>query len=57
MINVNTDGVGFIYPRIYTDHVNKVCEWWETITGLNLETDEFIKFCQRDVNNYIGVQE
>jgi len=57
MINVNTDGVGFIYPREYKSHIDAVCEWWEQTTMLNLETDEFTKFIQRDVNNYIGVQD
>jgi len=57
MLNVNTDGVGFIYPREYKSHIDAVCEWWEQTTMLNLETDEFTKFIQRDVNNYIGVQE
>lgn len=57
MINVNTDGVGFIYPRRYRAHIDKVCQWWERVTGLELERDEFAKFFQRDVNNYLGVQE
>lgn len=57
MINVNTDGVGFIYPRNQRGNVDKICQWWEQKTGLELERDEFLKFFQRDVNNYIGVQE
>ena len=56
MINVNTDGVGFIYPKKYRPNVDAVCEWWGKVTGLELETDEYTKFCQRDVNSYIGVQ-
>lgn len=57
MINVNTDGVGFIYPRKYRDHIDKVCSWWENVTNLVLEREEFKSFFQRDVNNYIGVDE
>lgn len=56
MINVNTDGVGFVYPRKYRGHVDAVCTWWENLTALGLETEEYSLFCQRDCNNYIGVE-
>lgn len=56
MINVNTDGVGFIYPRKYRAHVDAVCGWWQRKTALGLETEEYSLFCQRDCNNYIGVE-
>lgn len=55
MINVNTDGVGFIYPRKYLPHIDAVCAWWEQVTKLELERDEYKSFSQRDVNSYIGV--
>lgn len=56
MINVNTDGVGFIYPRKYRSHIDAVCAWWENLTALGLETEEYSMFAQRDCNNYIGVE-
>ena len=56
MINVNTDGVGFIYPRKYRAHVDAVCDWWQNLTAPGLETEEYSLFCQRDCNNYIGVE-
>lgn len=56
MINVNTDGVGFIYPRKYRVHVDAVCDWWMSVTSLGLETEEYSMFAQRDCNNYLGVQ-
>lgn len=56
MINVNTDGVGFVYPRKYRTHVDSVCAWWESVTLLGLETEEYSMFAQRDCNNYIGVE-
>lgn len=56
MINVNTDGVGFIYPRIHRNNVDAICTWWENLTLLVLEREEYSKFYQRDVNNYIGVE-
>lgn len=56
MINVNTDGVGFKYPRMYRWYVDHVCDQWQKLTGLGLETDEYSMFFQRDVNSYIGVE-
>lgn len=55
MINVNTDGVGFIYPRKYLEHIDKVCARWEQLTKLELEREEYKSFFQRDCNNYLGV--
>lgn len=57
LININTDGVGFVPAH---DGYKKVWKDWENIfknseAGLELEEDEFSKFVQKDVNNYIGV--
>ena len=51
IININTDGVAFI-P--YDDHYKKVWKEWEQEFNLTLEEDQFDKFIQRDVNNYIA---
>jgi hypothetical protein len=57
IININTDGVGFVPAH---DGYKKVWKDWENIfknenAGLELELDEFSVFVQKDVNNYIGV--
>lgn len=52
IININTDGVGFI-P--HGDEYIGIWEQWEKDFKLTLEEDEFDLFIQKDVNNYIGV--
>lgn len=53
LVNINTDGVGFVpahngYKKIWK-------EWEQKFEGLELEEDEFETFISKDVNNYIGV--
>lgn len=52
IVNINTDGVGFI-PHGDYEHI-----WheWEDEFNLTLEEDSFDTFIQKDVNNYIGVK-
>lgn len=52
IININTDGVGFV-P--HGDYETIWHEWEEEFSYL-LELDSFDLFIQRDVNNYIGVK-
>jgi hypothetical protein len=54
IININTDGVGFV-PNPHTDYVD-IWEEWEKEFKLELEEDSFDTFIQKDVNNYIGVK-
>ncbi|QXV72964.1 hypothetical protein [Edwardsiella phage PVN06] len=53
--NTNTDGLVIYYPRQYANHVDNVCEWWQQVTMLELETDKMSALYQRDCNNYIAV--
>lgn len=55
LVQSNTDGIILHHPTEYTDHVNKVCDWWMTVTQLNLECEDIDAVYQRDVNNYIQV--
>jgi hypothetical protein len=57
MLMINTDGLEYIVPREFVPHIDKVCEWWEQMTGLVLESDVYQKLCIRDCNNYSGVFE
>lgn len=52
IININTDGVGFI-P--HGDEYKTIWKQWEQDFKLTLEEDDFELFIQKDVNNYIGV--
>lgn len=53
IINVNTDGVAFIDNR-NDGKWKKVKREWEKEFNLTLELDEFKKWIQKDVNNYMA---
>ncbi|WP_099973868.1 hypothetical protein [Lactobacillus terrae] len=55
IVNINTDGIGFI-SKTDNETLQKVRDEWEKIFNLYLEDDSFDKFIQKDVNNYIGVK-
>ncbi len=55
MIQVNTDGLEYIVDRDEIPQVDAVCDWWQKHTGLELETENYSAFFQRDVNSYICV--
>ena len=52
VINVNTDGVAYVYNG---DHDKLIKEEWEREFGLNLEWEFFDRWIQTDVNNYIAI--
>jgi len=56
MIQVNTDGVAYCCDRADEPQADVICQWWENWTGLELETDNYASFYQRDVNNYIAIE-
>ena len=55
IININTDGICVHVPRRHVEVLQEHCQRWEGLTGLTLETDEYARLWQRDVNNYLGV--
>lgn len=58
IINANTDGVVYIDDPKKQGMDETISEWWEeAFPGFKLETDYFTKWIQRDVNNYIAVEE
>lgn len=60
IIQSNTDGV-LVKLRDSSqkafDDVDDIAHEWEQRTGLNLEFDEYVKVIQKDVNNYIIVDQ
>lgn len=56
-LQMNTDGVTYVYNKKYTDKVRKICEWWEKTTKIELEYAYYEKMVINDVNNYIAVKE
>lgn len=58
IINANTDGVVYLEDPSLKDRDEIIQEWWEEeFVGYKLETDYFTKWIQKDVNNYIAVEE
>ena len=58
VINANTDGVVYAENANADGRDEMIQEWWEEeFKGFKLETDYFTKWIQKDVNNYIAVEE
>ncbi len=57
LIQANTDGIMFQVRDDYLPWVDHYCLEWEKLTALVLEAENYILFCQKDVNNYIAVCE
>ena len=58
IINANTDGVVYVDDPRLQDRDEMITEWWEEeFPGFSLETDYFSEWIQKDVNNYIAVEE
>ena len=55
MLMINTDGLEYRVKREYADHIEAVCQWWESLTKLELEASTYDELFIRDCNNYIGV--
>ena len=58
IINANTDGVAFVDdPGLGGAYLYICKEWEKEFEGLLLEVDEFDKWIQKDVNNYIATHD
>ena len=57
MVQANTDGITLCVDRVYMPQVDAIVKWWEQSTSLTLDYDKWSKFFQRDVNNYLAVDE
>lgn len=58
IINANTDGVAFVDDPGLGGAYHYICKEWEKeFAGLLLEVDEFDKWIQKDVNNYIATHD
>jgi len=53
IIFANTDGVCYICDRDTEWYIDVVCSWWESLTKLELETDEVNQIHVRDCNSYV----
>lgn len=56
IIQSNTDGLAYTIDKSLINKVNSIKTWWEQKTGLELEREEFERFYQYAINDYIGVK-
>ena len=56
IIQSNTDGLAYTISDNLVNKANEVKDWWENLTGLKLEREEFERFYQYAINDYIGVK-
>ena len=54
LIQCNTDGLTLRMPHGSSIALKMVCEHWEKLTKLTLESATYKRMCIRDVNNYLG---
>lgn len=58
VINANTDGVVYLEDPELNDRDEQICDEWEKeFPSYKLETDYYSQWIQRDVNNYIAVED
>lgn len=58
VINANTDGVVYLEDPELNDRDEEICaEWEKEFDNYKLDTDFYSQWIQRDVNNYIAVEE
>lgn len=58
IVNANTDGVVYVEYPYLNDRDEDICKAWEKeFEGYTLETDYYSEWIQRDVNNYIAVEQ
>ena len=55
MVQINTDGLTMLVPKVDRQMFNDTCAFWEQHTGLELEHADYSAMHIRDVNSYIAV--
>ena len=57
IIQINTDGIMVECDKVLISEIDIICDEWQKRTGFTLEEDRVAKIAQKDVNNYIEVQD
>ena len=57
IVQLNTDGIMVECDRKYLPKLDEICDEWQSRTGFELEEDAVARIAQKDVNNYVEVQE
>lgn len=57
IVQLNTDGIMVECDRKYLPKLDEICDEWQSRTGFEFEEDAVVRIAQKDVNNYVEVQE
>lgn len=57
IVQLNTDGIMVECDRKDLAKLDEICDEWQARTGFELEEDSITKIAQKDVNNYVEVQD
>lgn len=57
IVMCNTDGFEYLVDVEMIPEADKWVEWWENVTGLEMEGDTYKAMYVRDVNSYISITE
>jgi hypothetical protein len=57
VVSANTDGIIIKCPRSRIALKRQIIEWWQSATGLELESTPYKAVYSRDINNYIALYE
>lgn len=55
MLQINTDGMTFVCKKEAVEHVKQLVQWWEKLTGLEMEYATYTRMLIKDVNNYLAL--
>lgn len=55
VVQINTDGMTLLIPRRNRAIYDELCQKWQALTKLTLESVQYSQMLIRDVNNYIAV--
>jgi len=56
VISANTDGVTARVGKDQEMDYNLLCDWWQELTGFELEFTDYKLYVRSDVNNYLAVK-
>lgn len=57
IIQANTDGLTVRCPKIHNTAFRQIMNWWQDVTGLELEYATYKSMFIRDVNNYLALKD
>lgn len=54
VVSANTDGVEMYCPNDRKWICDEIIAWWEKVTALGMDQNDYKRLCSRDVNNYFS---